>query len=165
MTVYNWKHFTKRITIDADPQAIYNSWATQDGLENWFLKLAEFRTTKGNLRRRKAFVQENDQYRGLWHGYNNTVAEQGEIIFANEDQLEFSFSGGCIVKFTIKRENDETICELRQTMPMRDENDQRHFFIECGKGWTFYMTNLKSVLEGGIDLRNKNVSIKNVINS
>ncbi len=45
------------------------------------------------------------------------------------------------------------------------EAEQRYFFIECGKGWTFYMTNLKSILEGGIDLRNKIESVKNVINA
>jgi hypothetical protein len=50
-------------------------------------------------------------------------------------------------------------------MPMDDETVQRFYFIECGKGWTFYMTNLKSILEGGIDLSNKNMSMQNVINS
>jgi hypothetical protein len=50
-------------------------------------------------------------------------------------------------------------------MPMDNESGQRYFFIECGKGWTFYMTNLKSILEGGIDLRNKNERKQNVINA
>jgi hypothetical protein len=49
----------------------------------------------------------------------------------------------------MKQEDGETICELRQTMPMEDRSEQRHFLIECGKGWTFYMTNLKSMLGGG----------------
>ena len=60
---------------------------------------------------------------------------------------------------------NETICELEQTTPMEDETEQRHFFIECGKGWTFYMTNLKSILQGGIDLRNKIERVGNVINA
>ena len=45
------------------------------------------------------------------------------------------------------------------------ETEQQHFYIECGKGWTFYMTNLKSILEGGLDLRNKNINLKQVINA
>jgi len=65
----------------------------------------------------------------------------------------------------MKQEDGKTICDLRQTMPREVESEQRHFFIECGKGWTFYMTNLKSILEGGIDLRNKNMNIQNVINA
>ena len=35
----------------------------------------------------------------------------------------------------------------------------------CLEGWTFYLTNLKSVIEGGLDLRNKNLDIKGVINA
>jgi hypothetical protein len=37
--------------------------------------------------------------------------------------------------------------------------------VGCGEGWTFYLTNLKSILEGGVDLRNKEMKLKNVINS
>ena len=31
------------------------------------------------------------------------------------------------------------------------------------EGWIFYLANLKSVLEGGLDLRNKRMEITNVI--
>jgi hypothetical protein len=30
-------------------------------------------------------------------------------------------------------------------------------------GWSFFMVNLKSILENGYDLRNKNEELKNVI--
>jgi hypothetical protein len=33
------------------------------------------------------------------------------------------------------------------------------------EGWVFYLANLKSFPEGGIDLRNKNEKLKSVINS
>jgi hypothetical protein len=79
--------------------------------------------------------------------------------------LQFGFSRGCIVTVSIKQENGETICELVQDMPMDDETEQQYFYIECGRGWTFYMSNLKSILEGGLDLRNKNADLKQVINA
>ncbi|HEV7781680.1 MAG TPA: hypothetical protein VGO58_10475 [Chitinophagaceae bacterium] len=75
------------------------------------------------------------------------------------------FSGGCIVTVSVRQEEGETICELVQQMPMEDEQEQQHFFIECGKGWGFYMANLKSVLEGGLYLRNKNLALKEMINA
>jgi hypothetical protein len=46
-----------------------------------------------------------------------------------------------------------------------DDESKALYFVGCGEGWTFYLANLKSILEGGIDLRNKNVSINNVVNS
>jgi uncharacterized protein YndB with AHSA1/START domain len=163
---YNWRQFIKRITIHSSPQSIYDAWTSQKALESWFLRLAEFRSANGDLKNKTAPIEKGDRYKWLWFGYDDEAVEEKEILFANgKDELQFVFSGGCIVKVNVKEENAGTICELTQTMPMEDENEQRHFFIECGKGWTFYMTNLKSILEGGIDLRNKNVNITNVINS
>jgi len=43
MKPYNWKQFTKRITIDAGPQTIFKSRTMQRGFESLFLKLAEFK--------------------------------------------------------------------------------------------------------------------------
>ena len=57
----------------------------------------------------------------------------------------------------------ETVVELTQSRIPEDEN--RGIYVDCSYGWTFYLANLKSVLEGGIDLRNKNVDIQNVVNS
>ena len=166
MAAYNWKQFTKRITIHADPQRIFNAWTTQEGLESWFLRSAKFTTRTGQQRPGTEAVQEGDRYSWLWFGYDDAVEEKGTILFSNgTDELNFTFSGECLVAVTIKQESGETICELQQTMPMDDEGEQRYFFIECGKGWTFYMTNLKSTLEGGIDLRNKNAKIPSVINA
>ena len=166
MTNYDWHQFTKRITIDSPAQKIYDVWTTQQGMESWFLRLAEFKTKDGVVRKRNEQIDREDRYRWLWFGYDDSTAEEQAVLFVNgKDELEFGFSGGCIVNIKIINEANETICQLTQRMPMDDEKEQRFFFIECGKGWTFYLANLKSILEGGIDLRNKNVDIKNVVNA
>lgn len=163
---YNWKEFKKRIPINAPAKSIYAAWSTQQGLESWFLRLAEFTKPDGTLRAKNSSIEKGDKYKWLWHGYDDAVAEQSEILLANDwDMIRFGFSGGCVVNVSIIQEEGENICELVQQMPMEDENEQQYFFIECGKGWTFYLTNLKSILEGGHDLRNKNVSIKNVVSA
>jgi uncharacterized protein YndB with AHSA1/START domain len=166
MSGFNWTKFTKRITINAPADQIYRSWSTQDGLESWFLRLAEFKTPAGDLRQHSEPVQKNDHYKWLWFGYDDAMTEENDVLEMNgKDLFKFSFSGGCIVTVTAIEEKGETICELVQEMPMDDETEQRYFYIECGKGWTFYLANLKSILEGGIDLRNKNAAISNVINA
>ena len=163
---HNWKQFTKRIPIKASAKAIYAAWTTQQGLESWFLRFAQFTKADGTPRTKNTHIEAGDKYKWLWFGYDDTAIEQREIILANGwDKLQFSFSGGCIVTVSIKQEDGETICELVQDMPMEDINEQQHFFIDCGNGWGFYMANLKSVLEGGLDLRNKNVNLKQVISA
>jgi hypothetical protein len=43
-----------------------------------------------------------------------------------------------------------------------DETGIKHFLDDL-TGWIFYLINLKSVLEGGLDLRNRKVELRNVI--
>ncbi len=165
-TTYHWRTFTRRVPVRASIQAIYEAWTTQHGLERWFLRLSVFTRPSGSLRATDEQVQEGDHYRWLWFGYDDCVAEAHTILAANgSDRLQFSFSGGCIVTVTIREEQGETICELVQEMPMDDEAKQRFYYIECGNGWTFYLANLKSVLEEGIDLRNKNGRLQKVVNA
>lgn len=162
----NWKQFTRRIPIKAPPKAIYSAWTTQQGLESWFLRLAEFTKPDGTLRAKNSQVEKDDTYKWLWYGYEDSVVEEKTVLEANGwDHLKFLFSGDCIVTVTIKQDQGETICELVQDMPQEDEAERQHFFIDCGNGWGFYMANLKSVLEGGLDLRNKNVRLKDMINA
>jgi uncharacterized protein YndB with AHSA1/START domain len=162
----DWKQFIKRITIKASSKSIYTAWTTQQGLESWFLRQAIFTKPDGTIRTKNSHAETGDTYHWLWYGYDDSLSEKNEILQANGwDQLTFSFSGGCIVTVTIKQDEGETICELIQQMPMDDIDEQRHYFLECGLGWTFYLANLKSILEGGIDLRNKNQAIKNVVNA
>lgn len=166
MTNFIWKQFSLRVTINATTADVFNAWTTQAGLERWFLRSAIFKIPGSEARGVNDAVQAGDTYKWLWFGYDDSTAEEGAILLMNgRNMLAFTFSGGCIVTVTIIEEAGETVCELRQEMPMDNEDDQRHFFIECGKGWTFYLANLKSMLEGGRDLRNKNEKVQHVINS
>jgi hypothetical protein len=110
------------------------------------LRLAEFKNAGGALRQKTSHIEQGDTYKWLWFGYDDTSTEEREILLANGwDNLQFSFSGGCIVSVSIKQEEGETICELVQDMPMEEEDLQQGFYIGCGGGWTFYLVNLKSV--------------------
>ena len=55
--------------------------------------------------------------------------------------------------------------ELTQEKIPLDEESKVNYHLGCMEGWTFYLANLKSILEGGIDLRNKNVNLTKVINA
>jgi len=167
MTDYDWKKFEKRITLNSlKPVVIYNAWATRDGIESWFLRESIYTKENGQERGRTEPFEKGDQYRWLWHGYPDDTFEKGQILEANgKDHFQFTFSGGCIVTVSVIKEQNENICSLVQEMPMTDISEQRYFYIECGKGWTFYLANLKAVLQGGVDLRNKNVLIQKVVNA
>jgi len=158
--------FIKRISIHVSPRKVFEAWSTQSGLESWFLRRAEFTDADGKKRERDESIQKGDQYLWIWHGYGDDVFEQRTILNSNRtDSLSFEFTGQCIVTVNVKTERGETICELvQERIPFSDDITD-HLYILCGEGWTFYLTNLKSILEGGIDLRNKNMELTKLVNA
>ena len=70
-----------------------------------------------------------------------------------------------IVLVEISEEGKHTMLSLTQYNIGEDDHSRSHWHIGCMTGWIFYMTNLKSILEGGIDLRNMDVGITDVINA
>ena len=166
MSTYNWTTFTVRVPVKAPVEKLYWCWATKEGIEYWFLRLSEYKKADGNLRDRADYVQQGDSYRWRWHGWPDEVTEEGSVLECNgKDLFKFSFgkAGNCAV--TIKKEDGETIVELVQDQIPDDEQGRHYWHLGCKTGWTFYLANLKSLLEGGIDLRNRNENLKNVINS
>jgi uncharacterized protein YndB with AHSA1/START domain len=166
MEKYNWSKFTQRIAIKAPVQEIYDCWTTQEGIEKWFLRLGEFSNSETLLKDKNAIIQKNDNYKWMWHGYPDEVVEFGKIIEANgHNMIQFTFAEQCLVTIKIYNELNENIIELTQENIPTDEYSKTQFHLGCSNGWTFYLANLKSILEGGIDLRNKNIELTKVINS
>lgn len=166
MSTYDWSRFVTRININADIQKLYRCWATKAGMEYWFLRLCEYKNAEDALRAKDEFVHAGDLYRWLWHGWNNDTVENGSILYCNGvDFIKFSFgqAGDCSVN--IKQEESETIVELMQENIPTNEQGMHYWHLGCKTGWTFYLANLKSLCEGGIDLRNRNEELKNVVNS
>lgn len=166
MSHLNWSAFTKRIPIKASVNQVYEAWATQEGLEGWFLRSAVFTTGDKSPRKRTDWIQKGDTFTWHWYGYPDTVFEKREVIAVNgKDEIKFTFSGGCLVTVKAVPLGEITVCELTQENIPSDDNPKTNLYVGCGEGWTFYLANLKSYLEGGIDLRNKDNAITQVINS
>ena len=166
MSNFNWSSFTTRIPVNAPIEKIYLCWTTKAGMEFWFLRLSEYKKPTGELRKADEPVQNGDTYKWFWHGWSDETVEYGNIIECiGKDFLKFSFGKAGICSVSIRKEVTETIVELVQENIPEDEQGKEYFHLGCKTGWTFYLANLKSLLEGGIDLRNRNERLKNVINS
>lgn len=166
MPDYNWTSFTLRIPVNTSPEKLYCCWATREGMEYWFLRLCEYKNRKGMLMLPGEQVETGDSYRWLWHGWPDETVEQGTILESNgTDLFRFGFgkAGNCTVR--IYKESGAQMLELVQDHIPDTEEGRHYWHLGCKTGWTFYLANLKSLLEGGIDLRNKDQQLKNVLNS
>jgi hypothetical protein len=55
------------------------------------------------------------------------------------------------------------IVELTQKDIPTDDASKQNIRLGCHTGWSFFLVNLKSVYEGGLDLRNKDSNFKGMI--
>jgi len=162
MTSLDWTQFTKRIDIKASKDKIFGAWNSQEEIEKWFLRQAQFFDEDDNPISRLSSLTPGSRYEWLWHG--SDYLAKGEVLKNNEsDFLSFSFMGA-VVEVFVKTEGEHNILELIQKDINADDDQGKNGYIECVRGWTFYVANLKSYLEGGIDLRNRDFSLQNLIN-
>lgn len=166
MENFDWSRFSVRINLKASTEKLYWCWATREGIEYWFLRKSEYKKPDGSLYAAADEVSKGDAYSWWWHGYPDEVVEHGTILDCNgKDMFSFKFgdAGNCTVR--IYEEQGEHICELTQTAIPTDEKGKQNWHIGCKTGWTFYLANLKSMLEGGTDLRNRNEKLQTVISA
>jgi len=155
-----WTKFKIAADFNCSIRDIYVAWATPQGLENWFLRRAEIYTEVGRRREPEEFMRKGDNYVWYWHGFPDEVVEKGKILEANgQNLLKFTFTGGSIVTVFIESKKGKTILELTQEDIPLESDPAKNLYVQCQTGWTFYLANLKSVMEGGIDLRNKREDI------
>jgi uncharacterized protein YndB with AHSA1/START domain len=155
-----WTSFKVTGDYNTDVRSLYEAWTTSAGLEKWFLRKAEFFSIVGRLREPEEFIMKEDVYEWYWHGWGDNTVEKGEILEANgTDLIKFTFAKDCIVTVSFYSRNGVSIVELSQENIPEESDPSKNLYVQCQLGWTFYMANLKSVMEGGVDLRNKKVEL------
>jgi uncharacterized protein YndB with AHSA1/START domain len=162
----DWSAFTKRIAIYAPIEKLYAAWSSRNGIEHWFLRKALYKGADGTDRDAGGTVQVGDTYTWYWHGYNDDTFERGKVLQANgKDVFEFTFGKAGIVRVELTEERNYVLVSLTQYNIPVDEKGKEFYHVGCGEGWTFHLTNFRSIMEGGADLRNRDEKITRVINS
>jgi uncharacterized protein YndB with AHSA1/START domain len=155
-----WTNFKVTGDYNIDIRSLYEAWATAEGIEKWFLRKANYYTVPLRLREPDEFILKEDTYEWYWHGYDDNTVETGQILEANgTDFIKFTFSGGSTVSISLYSRNGVSIVELLQENIPVEQDPSKNLYVQCQVGWTFYLANLKSVLEGGVDLRNKKLEV------
>lgn len=163
MKNFDWTSFTKRIAVKSSIPGIYEAWTVAENLQKWFLERVVFRE-EGNLVDADKQVNAGSHYE--WYWYLDATPMQGKIIEANgKDFVQFSFEGTSLVDVKLNQLDEYVVVELRHHNIPQDDNSKQHIRLGCSNGWAFYLHNLKSVYEGGIDLRNKDPKLGVMINN
>ncbi|MBE7178289.1 MAG: SRPBCC domain-containing protein [Mucilaginibacter polytrichastri] len=164
MQNFDWTKFTCKINIRSDLKTIYDAFTKSEEIEKWFLEYADFTDEKSRPVPPDHHAQAGYTYHWKWFIYPDT--ETGKIREANgTDFISFTFEKTCIVDVKLYPQNEQVIVELTQRDIPQDERSKQFIRLGCHAGWSFYLTNLKSVYEGGVDLRNREFPTAGMINS
>jgi uncharacterized protein YndB with AHSA1/START domain len=128
--------------LDTPPSQVYRALIDPARLVRWFLTAAELEPRKGG-----PFVFEWD---GGYRMESRVIAvEPGRRLVLR--WLDAQPDGTFVrtrVDLRVRRKGMGTLLELRHSGFTRP----RHY-AECSRRWAYYLTNLKSVLDHGTDLR------------
>ena len=164
MKNFNWSEFTKKIAIKCELSKIYSAWTVPNEIEAWFLSKANFYRNDKNQIDDQDSVKKGDHYEWSWFLYD--VIEKGMITEANSvDHIQFTFAGTCIVDINLEEKENYVIVKLTQKKIPLDDDSKRGIRLGCESGWSFFLLNLKSVYEGGLDLRNKDNNLIGMLNN
>ena len=164
MENFDWTRFTRKINVKASMADLYAAWTTAPEIERWFLSESVFYNSDEQLLPRGKSIEKGCSYAWQWYTYD--VTETGRITESNGiDFMQFTFAGDCLVDIRLTQQDNEVIVELTQKNIPTDEKSKINIRIGCHTGWSFFLVNLKSVYEGGIDLRNKDAAQNGMVNS
>lgn len=164
MKNFDWTTFTRRIAVKSTLAEMYAAWTKASEIEKWFLSNAIYFDANKNLVDKNTPFEKGFTYE--WHWYLYDGVEKGKITNTNgNDFIQFSFAGDCLVDIKLSTQDSYIIVELTQKNIPTDDSSKENIRLGCDSGWSFFLLNLKSVYEGGLDLRNKNPNLKGMINS
>ena len=162
MKNFDWTKFAQHIVVSAPIEDVYSAWTNCHRIEEWFLSKARIKKPEDVFEMSDA-MQKGDEYAWNWYCYEMT--EYGKILEANgKDLFSFYFEGKTKVEVKLSMLNDQVLVTLTQSEIPVDDESKRSIRLGCASGWAFFLVNLKSWLENGIDLRNKDIGNGTVVN-
>lgn len=150
---YDWTQFTVHMHYEAPIGRVFEAWATPAGLESFFLASARHASPDGSRRGPNEAAAAGDRYRWTWlHG----PGIEGEFLSCDPGRsIAFTFGETMRVDVALKAVDDSVEVRLHQTGCATKDPQRAWQHLNCRSCWVYFLTNLKSVLEHGVDLRDR----------
>jgi uncharacterized protein YndB with AHSA1/START domain len=137
----------QRYYYDADPDEVFKALTKPKKLVKWFLEEAKIKPKVGSS---YTFTWEE----GVSHsGKVEKVVPDKSLVLSWPDTIKGKVYR-TEVSFTLTKKGKGTLLEVVH-MGFKEGPDWVWLYGAIQSGWTYYLTNLKSVLNEGVDLRSK----------
>lgn len=150
MSEYDWSQFHVRMYYLAPLADVFARFSTAAGLESFFIYKAEHTGPDGAARGPSDQVSSGDRY--AWT-YVHDFGHGGEFTRVEPDKhVEFTF-GDMRVAVSFCQVEGATEVDLHQTNCATQDPARAWQHVNCRSCWIYFLTNLRSVLAGGPDVR------------
>lgn len=167
----DWTGFTQAIHIRASQTSLWRMLATCQGMERWFLAKAEAWTADGRAWPSDRELEAGLRFRFSWQGLADAplITEDDTVLAVEPGQrlrMGWYQDKGWVDVRLMPLPDGRVTVELEQRMaPTADFAFLEGAYVGCKEGWSFFLSNLKSVAEGGADLRERAPDRKGLVNT
>lgn len=158
-----YEEFTRKIRIDAPREIVMQYWLMPGLVQLWFVPECVYANAEGIARAENGLAEVGDRYKWTWVDGTTDAGTIRQVDFPRKFVAGW-FNDTCEIQVEAEIEDEGTILSLTQRNTQESEEERMAAYWDCSMGWAFYLVNLKSVLEGGIDLRETNPDIKGLVN-
>lgn len=159
----DWSGFVQRIYISRDKEDLWPALATPEGLTSWFTCRADMTDAAGRRLSSDAFPAVG--FGIHWEWAEGTIEEATVLEIEPRDRMRFTWYGDKgWVEFRLRENEGRNYVEIEQRMEKGDLDFFQDVYVGCAQGWAFFLANLKSVVEGGMDLREYKADIGALVN-
>jgi uncharacterized protein YndB with AHSA1/START domain len=148
----DWTCFHLYVAIDAPVESLFNAWATSGGMESFFVEMMVIRNADGKLLEPGETTSIGCGYTWRWDSGALVTGEFLDVIRNRE--VSFTF-GESKVRIRIHPQQSGNILELCQYDMEDTEENRMHLHTNCRAAWVYFLTVLKTLLEQGIDGRDR----------
>lgn len=150
---YDWSQFSLTFYYNAHITRVFRSWTGPEELESFFVERCVFTNSRGEARDNHEPLQVGDTYH--WQFRHDFVVEGQITACEDKKQLSFSFEEMQVDVLFRVLDNQTEVQLVQSGIPDTDKGRVLGH-LNCRTCWTFFMTNLSSILDHGKDLRDEN---------
>ena len=148
----DWTQFKLHVAIDAQPGRVLESWTTAAGMERFFVEMMQITSPDATLREGDEQACEGDHFIWRWDSGRCIRGEYLAVVPGSEAVFTF---GESKVRVEVSPYLNGTLLVLQQFDIPDTPEDRMHTHTNCRAAWVYFLTVLKTLLEHGVDGRDK----------
>ena len=148
----DWTQFDLHVAINAKPEDILKMWSTITGMEAFFVEMMRITGPDNKERDPDERARPGDKFVWRWQNGRSVSGEYLDPAAENEVRFTFGDSNVCVTADPYKE--GSLVRLLQYDIPDNDEA-RMHVHSNCRGGWVYFLTVLKTLIEHGVDGRDK----------